>query len=150
MSAYEEWNEALSRVAQRCDAFDAKALSQRPLPVQWFVAMRVIEAQVFNGGFCAIYYNNCYEFVPIALAGYKAIGAHHHALLLARVMESVPRIFSEKPQDQWPDDYPMPDLSSDEHDEIETAWYSLERALDELKARYVREHPEQFERPDGA
>jgi hypothetical protein len=150
MSAYEDWNEALDRVEQRFDSCDVTMLSQRPPPVQWFVAMRVIEAQVFNGGFCAVYCNYCYEFAPIALAGYKAIGAHQHAALLSRVMESVPKVFSEKPQEEWPNDYPMPDLPSGALDVLEKAWYRLDNELDELKARYVREHPQQFERPDGA
>jgi hypothetical protein len=106
--------------------------------------MRAIEGQVFNGGFCAIYCNNCWEYLPYALEGYANIGATQYIALLRVVMDSVPKVFSEQPREKWPEEYPMPDLSEGGLDVLEQAWYRLEREVDELKAKYVRANPDVF------
>jgi hypothetical protein len=140
---YEEWTTALERSLAK-SFIGPEDLPSLRREVACFVAMQTIEGQVFNGGFCAIYYNNCWEYLPYALEGYANIGATGNIAILRVVMESVPKVFSEQPREKWPEEYPMPDLSEGGLDVLEQAWYRLEREVDELKAKYVRANPELF------
>lgn len=145
LDAYLQWRTALNLVVRFGDESCAKTLATRPEPVRWLVAMSVIESQVFNGGFRAIYYNFCFDFLPDALAGYRGIGAHRQAEALQRVMDSVPAERWNGPNAAWPYEYPMPDLTDEQLDSLEREWYALnEGSTDELKAQFVVSRPDIF------
>lgn len=145
---FEEWRAALDRSIGN-EFIGPEALPTLRRDIACFVAMHAIESQVFNGGFCAIYYNNCWEYLPYALEGYANIGATQHIALLRVVIDSVPKVFSEQPREKWPEEYPMCDLSEGGLDVLEQAWYRLEREVDERKANYVRANPGVFQPVEG-
>lgn len=146
LEAYLRWTAALDSVLQFGDQSSAKALALRPEPIRWLAAMRLVESQVFNGGFCAVYYNYYFDFIPDALAGYRGMGAHRQAEILQRVVDSVPPERWHGPNAAWPHEYPMPKLSEEELNTLAKEWYTLNQdTTDDLKARFVLSRPDVFE-----
>src|SRR5690606_35459196 len=76
----------------------------RLTPAQrWFVAMEVVEGQVGNGGFHAVYFNDCAGYLPLALAGYEAIGAAAQAEIVRSVLQTMKEDPWAGPPNTWPD-----------------------------------------------
>ena len=113
---------------------------------QWLVGMMVIEGQVGNGGFHQVYFNRCADYLPLAIAGYKAIGASVQARILKEVMEMVAADPWAGPRDIWPD--PDADESppgSGDIGDFEEEWYRHDTIeVHNLKIRYIQNHPEAF------
>lgn len=114
---------------------------------QWFVAMEVVEGQVFNGGFHAVYYNDCAEYLPLALAGYEAIGATAQAEIVCSVLQTMRDDPWAGPPNTWPDpDAEDSPPGSKDIGEFDEPWEKLDTSVWDLKAKYVDEHREEFRR----
>lgn len=105
-----------------------------------FVAMRIIEGQVMNGGFPAVYYNDNSHYIAQAMEGYQLIQAQAHADILRALLSSVSRNTKTCSECMEADGVP---LGVDEvYDE---QWHVLDsRHLAQLKLDYIRTHSNQF------
>jgi CRISPR/Cas system-associated protein endoribonuclease Cas2 len=105
-----------------------------------FVAMRIIEGQVMNGGFPAVYYNDNSHYIALAMEGYQLIQAQSHADILRSLLSSVSRNAKKRMESIEADAVP---LGVDEvYDE---QWHVLDsRQLAQLKHDYIRTHSNQF------
>ena len=112
------------------------------------VCMSIIEGQVTNGGFHQVYFNDCHQYLPLALDGYRAIGAKEHARIVEAVMAMVAEDPMTGPPEIWPDPHaPEPPEGSKEIGDFDRPWYALDAArLQWMKNWYIESHPDEFYR----
>ena len=113
------------------NVFDSTVLETYPPGVRMLIATRVIEGQVDNGGWPAVFFNSVDGHISAAIEGYRLLGLDHHAALAERV-QSHGWI---APDGETPDD---PAWAA-----YEAAWFGLPDAED-ARARYIRDHPGDF------
>lgn len=127
--AVEQTFQAIIERDQR--VFDPDHLRSHSEGIRMLIATRLIEGQVNNGGWPAVFYNEVDGHLPAAIDGYRLLGLDEHASIAERVLAHG----WTEPTDGEPEDGAWDDLDG--------AWFSLpdpEAAL----ARYIREHPEDF------
>ena len=116
---------------------------------QQLTCMFTIEGQVFNGGFHQVYYNNCHPYLPMALDGFRAIGATDYAEIVEQVMAMVAEDPRTGPPEIWPDPN-APDLPEGSKDigDFDRLWYALDwhQMMRKIHA-YIVSHPDEFPRP---
>lgn len=142
MSPYERINDAIGSLPNAGElGWDRLTDTQ-----QRFVAMGVVEGQVTNGGFHAVYYNSCHEYLALAASGYQAIGAREQATIVQNVLTMMASDPWAGPPNTWPDpDAAEPPPGTKDIGEFDDQWYALDlNALDLLKARYIEDHPAEF------
>lgn len=112
-----------------------------------FASMESVEGQVTNGGFHAVLYNGCAHLLPLALDGYRAIGALAQASLLDRVMDCIQTDPWCGPPETWPEpEAESPPQGSRDLSEFDDEWFALDLgALYELKVQYFRRNVEAFQ-----
>lgn len=113
---------------------------------QQFVAMNAVEGQITNGGFHAIYYNNCAAYLQLAMEGYETIGAKPQAELVRTVLAMMSEDRWAGPPETWPDPKAeSPPSGSKDIGVLDEPWYALDlQALSSLKANFIEAHPETF------
>ncbi len=116
---------------------------------QQLVCMSIVEGQVFNGGFHQVYFNDCHQYLPLALEGYRAIGAKDHARIVERVMAMVAEDPMTGPPEIWPDpDAPDRPESALNIGNFDDPWYALDAVrLRWLKSWYIERYPDKFPQP---
>jgi hypothetical protein len=113
------------------DVFDPEVLASRPAATRMLIATRVIEGQVDNGGWAAVFYNAADDLLSAAIEGYRLLGLEDHASLAERI-----RAHGTEPTDDWPDDpaWVMYDAE----------WFGLPDS-EVARAEYIRAHPAEFQ-----
>lgn len=131
-SSFDEVEQVFQRIVERDQrVFDPDHLRSYSEGIRILIATRVIEGQVNNGGWPAVFYNEAHGHLPAAIHGYRSLGLDEHASIAERVLAHG---WTES-TDGEPDDGAWDDLNG--------AWFRLpdpEAAL----ARYIREHPDDF------
>ncbi|MFI4915147.1 MAG: DUF4375 domain-containing protein [Phycisphaerales bacterium JB060] len=116
---------------------------------QQLICMSMIEGQVTNGGFHQVYFNGYQQYLPLALAGYRAIGAKPQAEIVELVLAMVRDDPWSGPPDIWPDpDAEERPPGSRDIGVFDQQWYALDlRELRRLKLDYLNAHPDRFRHP---
>ena len=129
-------SDGVERVFQRLVEHDARVLDPAALltyapGIRMLVSTRVIEGEVDNGGWPAVFYNGVDGHLPAAIEGYRLLGLDDHAALAARVRAHG----WTQPGDPTPNDRSW--------DDFDAFWMGLPDA-EEARARYVLENPGEF------
>jgi hypothetical protein len=116
---------------------------------QQFVAMRTIEGMVGNGGWHAVYYNACADYLPLAASGYELIGALEQARICGDVLSTIDSDPWAGPPNTWPDpnanEAPM---GSKDIGDFDDPWYALDLAeLASRKAAFIGANRPEFRDP---
>lgn len=105
---------------------------------QEFVCMWAVESQVFNGGFCQVYFNGYGWCVEYALRGYTRLGMTLHAELVARAIEIVTHATECEGFD--------PQIPPEALEALDDPWYAMDdtASIYGPKAAFVRKNPACF------
>ena len=111
--------------------FDPPVLATYPPGVRMLISTRVIEGQVDNGGWPAVFYNGVDGHLPAAVEGYRLLGLADHAAVAERVRAHArtDRAGGAPTDATW--------------DDVDAAWNGLPGA-EEARARYVLENAGEF------
>lgn len=138
-------HETIEFVLKSLPTADEDGWNRLTVSQKQFVAMNIIEGQIGNGGFHAVYYNNCQQYLLQALSGYNAIGANEQAEVVQRVLDIMEDDPWAGPPESWPNPAAtnIPEcLDIGIYDEI---WYETDfNKVDRLKAKYIKSHPGDF------
>ena len=119
-------------VDEHPDVFDPEVLASRPPATRMLIATRVIEGQVDNGGWPAVFYNAADGLLPAAIEGYRLLGLEGHANLAERIRAHG----WTEPTDDRPDDPAW--------ETYDAEWFGLPDS-EVARAEYIRAHPAEFE-----
>lgn len=113
-----------------------------------FIAIMTVDGQVSNGGFHAVYYNNCGAYMPLAHRGLLLIGANAEAEIVQSVMQMMESDPWAGPPETWP--VPKrhePPQGAGDIGEYDDRWYAL-GSIEMWKrmCSYIKEHPDEFAR----
>jgi len=105
---------------------------------QDFTCMWAVESQVFNGGFCQVYFNNCGWCMRFAKRGYTRLGMSQHAALVERAMHIVKCAIARRDFDA---EQPPAEL-----EELDDPWYRIDDVASVYgpKAAFVRANRVRF------
>ncbi len=111
-----------------------------------FISILYIAGQVFNGGFHAVYYNNCAPYLPMALLGLERIGAEGEASIVREVIRLMDKDPWAGPPETWPDpDRVEPPVGSGDIGDYDDKWYLLDATVRCRKmAEYITSNPSHF------
>ena len=131
-SPFDEVERTFQAIIEHDDGvFDPEHLRSCPEGVRILIATRVIEGQVNNGGWPAVFYNGADGHLAGAIDGYRRLGLDEHASIAARVLAHG----WTEPKDGEPAD--------DVWEAFDGAWFRLPDP-ETARARYIREHPGNF------
>ena len=111
--------------------FDPDHLRSYSEGIRMLIATRIIEGQVDNGGWPAVFYNSVDGHLAAAIDGYRLLGLDEHSSIVERVLAHG----WTEPTDGNPDD--------DAWDTFDGAWIRLPDP-EAARGRFIREHPEDF------
>jgi hypothetical protein len=142
------WNAVVDPMLGQLDRGDDTSRARSALNRDQYVvyALFLIDAEIENGGFWQLYFNNSGEFANQAAGLLRAVGARLHAKVLARANRvtwpsgAVPASEAARRED-------LPDIASRSYDAVDAAWThadSAEGTLDTTVERYIRAHPAAF------
>lgn len=114
--------------------------------MQMMYATWRLESELSNGGFNQFFWNDSGGFAPMALEGYKAIGAEKHAAVVQRALEMRKR---EEPMMREYQAKGTPDAFAEsyKHTELGTLdkeFSNMSENASWLRVQYIRKYPEQF------
>ena len=113
-------------------------------------ATRVVEGEVFNGGFNQLFFNSSRGAVCDAVAGYRLIGADRHADLVDEAIKvhvaerkKLEPILKDRTLEGFSESYKHTELRP-----LDDKFYEMDRAKAEdvsaLRIRYIRSHLTEF------
>jgi hypothetical protein len=111
--------------------FDPDVLARYSAPIRMLIATRLIDGQVDNGGWPAVFYNEALGLLPEAIQGYRLLGLGEHAALAERIQAHG----WTQPTDNRPDDPAWGTFDAE--------WFALDD-VEAARARYIRGHPADF------
>ncbi len=108
---------------------DPATLRAQPPAIRMLLATHVIDSQVDNGGWPAVFYDATDVFVPDAIEGYRLLGLEEHARLAERILEHG---FVDGADDEaaWA--------------QFDQAWSALP-SVERARAKYVSANPSEFD-----
>jgi hypothetical protein len=107
---------------------DAATLPSQTPAIRMLLATHVIDAEVDNGGWPAVFYNSVDGFLNDAIEGYRLLGLEEHARLAVEI------------HDHGFEDEAGDDADWDRFDQAWSALPSVER----VRAEYIRANPSEF------
>lgn len=113
------------------NVFDPDVLARYSAPIRMLIATRLIDGQVDNGGWPAVFYNEALGLLPEAIQGYRLLGLGEHAALAERIQAHG----WTQPTDNRPDDPAWGTFDAE--------WLALDD-VEAARARYIRGHPADF------
>ena len=113
------------------NVFDPDVLARYSAPIRMLIATRLIDGQVDNGGWSAVFYNEALGLLPEAIQGYRLLGLGEHAALAERIQAHG----WTQPTDNRPDDPAWGTFDAE--------WLALDD-VEAARARYIRGHPADF------
>lgn len=131
-SSFDEVEPTFQAIIERDHrVFDPDHLRSYPEGIRMLIATRLIEGQVDNGGWPAVFYNAVDGHLATAIDGYRLLGLDEHASIAERVLAHG----WTEPTDGAPADAAW--------DAFDGAWFRLPDA-EAARGRYIREHPQDF------
>ena len=118
-------------VERDLNVFDPEVLARYSAPIRMLIATRLIDGQVDNGGWPAVFYNDATGLLSEAIQGYRLLGIGQHAALAERIEAHG----WTEPTDERPDDPAWQIFNAE--------WFALDD-VEAARARYIREHPADF------
>jgi hypothetical protein len=113
------------------NVFDPEVLARYSAPIRMLMATRLIDGQIDNGGWPAVFYNDAIGLLPEAIQGYRLLGLGEHAALAERIQAH-----------GWTD--PTDDHPGDPAwQTFDAEWFALEDS-EAARARYIRDRPADF------
>jgi hypothetical protein len=111
-------------------------------------ATQLVDNEVNNGGFNQFFFNASGNFVDEAIEGFRLIGAHERAEIVAdaarRLLQDAPALrpfYEQRTMDAFMQSYAHTDLGR-----LDQAWYEAPEFFTQ-RTSYIRAHPNEFVLP---